>query len=205
MASLKTFFSFSRKQQSHPKNPNDKHRSKKCKDPKPRVKKLKYHQYIPPDQKGEKNEPQMDSNYARLLQQQQLFLQLQILSQQQQHYNYQTILPAPLKYGAGGRAGRGGASWPGALARAVPCTARLLGLAGAPCPQSLGSQGLALLPAKAAGVPAPFLSSELRSEPFKLETTFHSYSPREDLSGIHPNSSGCYENSVKSVRPLMNS
>ncbi|NXU72163.1 MKL2 protein, partial [Oreotrochilus melanogaster] len=84
--------------QTHPKNPNDKHRSKKCKEPKPRVKKLKYHQYIPPDQKGEKNEPQMDSNYARLLQQQQLFLQLQILSQQQQHYNYQTILPAPLKY-----------------------------------------------------------------------------------------------------------
>ncbi|KAM7147198.1 myocardin-related transcription factor B isoform 2-T3 [Molossus nigricans] len=83
--------------QSHPKNPNDKHRSKKCKDPKPRVKKLKYHQYIPPDQKGEKSEPQLDSNYARLLQQQQLFLQLQILSQQQQHYNYQTILPAPLK------------------------------------------------------------------------------------------------------------
>ncbi|XP_025904736.1 MKL/myocardin-like protein 2 isoform X2 [Nothoprocta perdicaria] len=83
--------------QTHPKNPNDKHRSKKCKEPKPRVKKLKYHQYIPPDQKGEKNEPQMDSNYARLLQQQQLFLQLQILSQQQQHYNYQTILPAPLK------------------------------------------------------------------------------------------------------------
>ncbi|XP_046296520.1 myocardin-related transcription factor B isoform X3 [Marmota monax] len=83
--------------QSHPKNPNDKHRSKKCKDPKPRVKKLKYHQYIPPDQKGEKNEPQMDSNYARLLQQQQLFLQLQILSQQQQHYSYQTILPAPIK------------------------------------------------------------------------------------------------------------
>ncbi|KAJ8786669.1 hypothetical protein J1605_006158 [Eschrichtius robustus] len=71
--------------------------NKKCKDPKPRVKKLKYHQYIPPDQKGEKSEPPMDSNYARLLQQQQLFLQLQILSQQQQqHYNYQTILPAPL-------------------------------------------------------------------------------------------------------------
>ncbi|XP_036081691.1 myocardin-related transcription factor B isoform X2 [Rousettus aegyptiacus] len=84
-------------QQSHPKNPNDKHRSKKCKDPKPRVKKLKYHQYIPPDQKGGKSEPPLDSNYARLLQQQQLFLQLQILSQQQQHYNYQAILPAPLK------------------------------------------------------------------------------------------------------------
>ncbi|KAJ7305782.1 hypothetical protein JRQ81_010148 [Phrynocephalus forsythii] len=83
--------------QPHPRNPNDKSRSKKCKEPKPKVKKLKYHQYIPPDQKSEKNEPQMDSNYARLLQQQQLFLQLQILSQQQQHYNYQTILPAPLK------------------------------------------------------------------------------------------------------------
>ncbi|XP_075686242.1 myocardin-related transcription factor B isoform X2 [Rhinoderma darwinii] len=83
--------------QSQPKNANDKPRSKKSKDPKPRVKKLKYHQYIPPDQKGEKLEPEMDSNYARLLQQQQLFLQLQILSQQQQHYNYQTILPAPLK------------------------------------------------------------------------------------------------------------
>lgn len=40
----------------------------------------------------------MDSNYARLLQQQQLFLQLQILSQRHQ-YSYQTILPAPLKYG----------------------------------------------------------------------------------------------------------
>ncbi|XP_026538245.1 MKL/myocardin-like protein 2 isoform X2 [Notechis scutatus] len=83
--------------QPHPKNPNDRPRSKKSKEPKPRVKKLKYHQYIPPDQKLEKNEPLMDSNYARLLQQQQLFLQLQILSQQQQHYNYQTILPAPLK------------------------------------------------------------------------------------------------------------
>ncbi|XP_044158616.1 myocardin-related transcription factor B isoform X4 [Bufo gargarizans] len=83
--------------QSQPKSANDKPRSKKSKEPKPRVKKLKYHQYIPPDQKGEKLEPEMDSNYARLLQQQQLFLQLQILSQQQQHYNYQTILPAPLK------------------------------------------------------------------------------------------------------------
>nr|XP_033819199.1 myocardin-related transcription factor B isoform X5 [Geotrypetes seraphini] len=83
--------------QSQPKSSSDKHRSKKCKEPKPRVKKLKYHQYIPPDQKGGKDEPEMDSNYARLLQQQQLFLQLQILSQQQQHYNYQTILPAPLK------------------------------------------------------------------------------------------------------------
>ncbi|XP_043109248.1 myocardin-related transcription factor B isoform X2 [Puntigrus tetrazona] len=84
--------------QSQPKLPGDKSRSKKSKEAKPRVKKLKYHQYIPPDQKQELNQAPMDSSYARLLQQQQLFLQLQILSQQQQqHYNYQTILPAPLK------------------------------------------------------------------------------------------------------------
>lgn len=85
-------------QQSQPKFTADKSRSKKSKEAKPRVKKLKYHQYIPPDQKQEPDQAPMDSSYARLLQQQQLFLQLQILSQQQQqHYNYQTILPAPLK------------------------------------------------------------------------------------------------------------
>ncbi|XP_067914063.1 myocardin-like isoform X1 [Heterodontus francisci] len=76
-------------------------RHKKPKDTKPKVKKLKYHQYIPPDQKPEKSPPPMDSAYARLLQQQQLFLQLQILSQQQHHqqhhYNYQNILPTSLK------------------------------------------------------------------------------------------------------------
>ncbi|XP_041829724.1 myocardin-related transcription factor B [Melanotaenia boesemani] len=83
--------------QSQQKGPSEKSRSKKGKEPKPRVKKLKYHQYVPPDQKQEASEAPMDSSYARLLQQQQLFLQLQILSQQQQHYNYQTILPAPLK------------------------------------------------------------------------------------------------------------
>eukprot|EP00062_Callorhinchus_milii_P004857 gi/632943641/ref/XP_007887057.1/ PREDICTED: myocardin isoform X1 [Callorhinchus milii] len=73
-------------------------RHKKPKDTKPKVKKLKYHQYIPPDQKPEKCLPPMDSAYARLLQQQQLFLQLQILSQQQQqHYSYQNILPTTIK------------------------------------------------------------------------------------------------------------
>ncbi|XP_020641601.3 myocardin isoform X1 [Pogona vitticeps] len=64
---------------------DNKNRHKKPKEMKPKVKKLKYHQYIPPDQKAEKSPPPMDSAYARLLQQQQLFLQLQILSQQQQH------------------------------------------------------------------------------------------------------------------------
>ncbi|XP_058891543.1 myocardin-related transcription factor B-like isoform X2 [Acipenser ruthenus] len=84
--------------QSQPKTASERSRSKKSREAKPRVKKLKYHQYIPPDQKAEPSEAPMDSSYARLLQQQQLFLQLQILSQQQQqHYNYQAILPAPLK------------------------------------------------------------------------------------------------------------
>nr|XP_020467415.1 myocardin isoform X3 [Monopterus albus] len=70
---------------------SDKNRHKKPKDVKPKVKKLKYHQYIPPDQKAEKSPPPMDSAYARLLQQQQLFLQLQILSQQKHaHAHSQT-------------------------------------------------------------------------------------------------------------------
>ncbi|KAF4073982.1 hypothetical protein AMELA_G00249390 [Ameiurus melas] len=84
--------------QSQPKLPSEKTRSKKSKDPKPRVKKLKYHLYIPPDQKQEPSEAPMDSAYARLLQQQQQFLHLQILSQQQQYYNYQAILPAPASF-----------------------------------------------------------------------------------------------------------
>ncbi|XP_046710237.1 myocardin isoform X3 [Silurus meridionalis] len=74
----------------------DKNRNKKPKDVKPKVKKLKYHQYIPPDQKAEKSPPPMDSAYARLLQQQQLFLQLQILSQQkhqQQNHSHQSQCP----------------------------------------------------------------------------------------------------------------
>ncbi|XP_068434588.1 myocardin-related transcription factor B [Clinocottus analis] len=83
--------------QSLPKLPSDKSRSKKSKEPKPRVKKLKYHQYIPPDQKQELNDMLMDSAYARLLQQQQQFLQLQILNQQQLQFSYQAALPAPLK------------------------------------------------------------------------------------------------------------
>uniref|UniRef100_A0ACB8EVZ4 Uncharacterized protein n=1 Tax=Sphaerodactylus townsendi TaxID=933632 RepID=A0ACB8EVZ4_9SAUR len=59
-------------------------RPKKVKEPRPKVKKLKYHQYMPPDQKGEQAPVPMDAAYARLLQQQQVFLQLQILNQQQQ-------------------------------------------------------------------------------------------------------------------------
>uniref|UniRef100_UPI0037E9BEB5 myocardin-related transcription factor B isoform X2 n=1 Tax=Semicossyphus pulcher TaxID=241346 RepID=UPI0037E9BEB5 len=83
--------------QSLAKLPSDKSRSKRSKESKPRVKKLKYHQYIPPDQKQELNEVPMDSAYIRLLQQQQQFLQLQILNQQQQQYSYQAVPPATLK------------------------------------------------------------------------------------------------------------
>ncbi|XP_056256705.1 myocardin-related transcription factor A-like isoform X1 [Seriola aureovittata] len=86
------------KSQPKPTSERSAQRHKKPKDNKPKIKKLKYHQYIPPDQKGDKEPlPHLDSPYAKILQQQQLFLQLQILSQQQQHYNYQAILPAPAK------------------------------------------------------------------------------------------------------------
>ncbi|XP_056285699.1 myocardin-related transcription factor B isoform X2 [Pseudoliparis swirei] len=105
--------------QSQQKSPSEKSRSKKGKEPKSRVKKLKYHQYVPPDQKLEASEAPMDSSYARLLQQQQLFLQLQILSQQQQHYNYQTILPAPLKPVTEGQSG-GAGSLPTSIMVSLP-------------------------------------------------------------------------------------
>ncbi|KAM6913733.1 myocardin-related transcription factor A-like isoform 1-T1 [Lycodopsis pacificus] len=86
------------KSQPKPNVDRSAQRHKKPKDNKPKIKKLKYHQYIPPDQKGDKEPPpHLDSSYAKILQQQQLFLQLQILSQQQQHYNYHAILPAPPK------------------------------------------------------------------------------------------------------------
>ncbi|XP_062890935.1 myocardin-like isoform X3 [Mobula hypostoma] len=58
-------------------------RPKKAKDGKPKVRKLKYHQYVPPDQKACEGPVAMDTAYLRLLRQQQLYLQLQILSQQQ--------------------------------------------------------------------------------------------------------------------------
>ncbi|XP_071966618.1 MEF2-activating motif and SAP domain-containing transcriptional regulator isoform X2 [Engystomops pustulosus] len=69
-------------------------RPKKLKDSKPKVKKLKYHQYIPPDQKADRSPVAMDAAYSRLLQQQQVFLQLQILNQQQnQTFCVQTVHP----------------------------------------------------------------------------------------------------------------
>ncbi|KAL4616718.1 myocardin-like isoform X1, partial [Arapaima gigas] len=82
-------------------------RSKKPRDSKPKMKKLKYHQYIPPDQRGgpgggagggapqrgSTSAPPIDPAYSRLLQQQQVFLQLQILNQQQQQQQL-TLTPS---------------------------------------------------------------------------------------------------------------
>ncbi|XP_026084416.1 myocardin-like isoform X2 [Carassius auratus] len=73
-------------------------RPRKPRDSKPKMRKLKYHQYIPPDQRtgtgsgagsasqkqNSSQAPSTDSSYSNLLQQQQVYLQLQILNQQQQ-------------------------------------------------------------------------------------------------------------------------
>ncbi|XP_059969855.1 myocardin-related transcription factor A isoform X4 [Mesoplodon densirostris] len=136
--------------QSQPKSAGEKsQRSKKAKELKPKVKKLKYHQYIPPDQKQDKGAPPMDSSYARILQQQQLFLQLQILNQQQQqHYNYQTILPAPPKP-AGEALGSGGAP----LTRSLSATSSSSG-SGAPGLSGLVRQNSTSLTGKPGALPA---------------------------------------------------
>uniref|UniRef100_A0A8D1XH89 SAP domain-containing protein n=1 Tax=Sus scrofa TaxID=9823 RepID=A0A8D1XH89_PIG len=135
--------------QSQPKSAGEKsQRSKKAKELKPKVKKLKYHQYIPPDQKQDKGVPPMDSSYAKILQQQQLFLQLQILNQQQQqHYNYQTILPAPPKP-AGEALGNGGAPPTRSLSTSSSASS------GAPGPSGLVRQNSTLLAGKPGTLPA---------------------------------------------------
>ncbi|XP_004437945.2 PREDICTED: MKL/myocardin-like protein 1 isoform X2 [Ceratotherium simum simum] len=136
--------------QSQPKAASEKsQRSKKAKELKPKVKKLKYHQYIPPDQKQDKGAPPMDSSYAKILQQQQLFLQLQILNQQQQqHYNYQTILPAPPKP-AGEALGSSGAPPVRSLS-----TTNSSSSSGAPGPSGLARQNSTSLAGKPGVLPA---------------------------------------------------
>ncbi|XP_051904275.1 myocardin-related transcription factor B isoform X2 [Hippocampus zosterae] len=76
--------------QSSPKPAGEKSRSKKSREAKPRIRKLKYHQYVPPDHQKHELKPSpaaaaaahADAAYVRILQQQQHFLQLQILRQQ---------------------------------------------------------------------------------------------------------------------------
>ncbi|XP_024122647.1 myocardin isoform X1 [Oryzias melastigma] len=76
-------------------NLNHLSRPRKPRDTKPKMKKLKYHQYIPPDQRrgtavgGAKQKSptsmqSLDPAYSHLLKQPQVFLQLQILQNQQQ-------------------------------------------------------------------------------------------------------------------------
>uniref|UniRef100_A0A8C6MH30 Si:dkeyp-69b9.3 n=1 Tax=Nothobranchius furzeri TaxID=105023 RepID=A0A8C6MH30_NOTFU len=77
-----------------PLNFNHLAHSRKPRDIKPKMRKLKYHQYIPPDQRGP-----LDPAYSHLLTQQQVFLQFQIMqSQQQQQLPPQPPLPAVSKY-----------------------------------------------------------------------------------------------------------
>ncbi|XP_031155334.1 myocardin [Sander lucioperca] len=76
-------------------------RPRKPRDTKPKMRKLKYHQYIPPDQRGgsgtgggaKQKSPtptqSLDPAYSHLLKQQQVFLQLQILHNQQQQQQQQ--------------------------------------------------------------------------------------------------------------------
>ncbi|XP_061703357.1 myocardin-related transcription factor B isoform X2 [Syngnathoides biaculeatus] len=85
---------------SSPKPPGEKSRSsKKSREAKPRIRKLKYHQYIPPDHHKHELKPlpaaaaaaaHVDPAYVRILQQQQHFLQLQILSQQRFGHQHST-------------------------------------------------------------------------------------------------------------------
>ncbi|KAG7475131.1 hypothetical protein JOB18_024588 [Solea senegalensis] len=80
-------------------------RSRKPRDVKPKMRKLKYHQYIPPDQRGgsgaggggaKQKSPtctqSLDPAYSHLLKQQQVILQLQILQNQQQQQQQQQQL-----------------------------------------------------------------------------------------------------------------
>ncbi|KAF7227155.1 myocardin isoform X3 [Nothobranchius furzeri] len=93
-----------------PLNFNHLAHSRKPRDIKPKMRKLKYHQYIPPDQRGasgnggavggaKQQSPTptqpLDPAYSHLLTQQQVFLQFQIMqSQQQQQLPPQPPLPA---------------------------------------------------------------------------------------------------------------
>nr|XP_061807498.1 myocardin-related transcription factor B-like [Nerophis lumbriciformis] len=169
--------------QSQHKMPSEKIRSKKGKDAKPRVRKLKYHQYVPPDQKLEPSEASMDSSYARLLQQQQLFLQLQILSQQQQHYNYQTILPAPLKPVAEGQSGNA-SGLPASIVVSLP-TAPPMPLARQN--NSLSNRKPGVLPANLEEMKVAELKLELKLRGLPVSGTktdlIERLKPFQDLSG----------------------
>ncbi|XP_077359104.1 myocardin-related transcription factor B [Festucalex cinctus] len=175
--------------QSQHKLSSEKIRSKKSKDAKPRVKKLKYHQYVPPDQKQELSEAPMDSSYARLLQQQQLFLQLQILSQQQQHYNYQTILPAPLKPVAEGQSSNA-SSLPASIVVSLPTAPPLPPLPLARQNNSLSNRKPGVLPANLEEMKVAELKLELKLRGLPVSGTktdlIERLKPFQDLPSSSP-------------------
>lgn len=76
-------------------------RSRK-KTAKPKVKKYKYHEYRPPNGQVQKSELPSDSPYGLLLQQQQLYLQLQVLFQNYPHHCMLPAIPENVKLGANG-------------------------------------------------------------------------------------------------------
>ena len=76
-------------------------RSRK-KTTKPKVKKYKYHEYRPPNGQVQKSELPSDSPYGLLLQQQQLYLQLQVLFQNYSHHCMLPAIPENVKLGANG-------------------------------------------------------------------------------------------------------
>ena len=72
------------------------------KTPKPKVKKYKYHEYRPPNGEMEKYDLPSDSPYGLLLQQQQLYLQLQVLYQNYPHHCMLPSIPENIKLGVNG-------------------------------------------------------------------------------------------------------
>lgn len=69
---------------------------------KAKVKKYKYHEYRPPNGEVQKSELPSDSPYGLLLQQQQLYLQLQVLFQNYPQHCMLPVIPENVKLGANG-------------------------------------------------------------------------------------------------------
>lgn len=76
---------------------------------KPKVKKYKYHEYRPPNGEVQKCELPSDSPYGLLLQQQQLYLQLQVLYQNYPHHCMLPSIPENVKLGLNGHKNNNGA------------------------------------------------------------------------------------------------
>ena len=76
---------------------------------KPKVKKYKYHEYRPPNGEVQKSDLPSDSPYGLLLQQQQLYLQLQVLYQNYPHHCMLPSIPENVKLGVNGSKNNNGA------------------------------------------------------------------------------------------------